>query len=71
MDLGHTSYSWVSNEAKFQRARKELKVNGIAETEEKLKELYALYGGLVLDKTVVEELEERKEVFIKRRKAKK
>lgn len=62
---------WASNQAKLHRAVKECKDKGYPITEAKLKELYVLYGGLVLEGHEAQELEERKEVFLRRRKAKK
>ena len=62
---------WVSNQAKLHRAVKELKENGRPVTEEAIRELYVRYGGLVLERDVAEELAQRKEAFVKRRKVKK
>lgn len=63
--------NWVSNPSKFLRATKELKAKGTPVTEDAIKDLYILYGGLVLTSEIKEELEERKAFMTKTSRKKK
>lgn len=53
-------YNWVSNQAKYDRAVKELRASKLEVTEAAVLELYRKYGGLVLDadEVVADEAEE-------------